>query len=274
MKTSEELRNLLNRIDHKGYPAYKDTKGQYQFGTYVLSIDHVQGDPFASPSKVSVHIDGKQAGFDACLYDTTFKRIALQDHLLRKIATNIREYSFKAKGSGKSGLISVTRPGQEILNRSACVIQPKNGDLVVRMEIGFPANGRTINARELEKILFDFLPVCIKKTMYQRSYRKEELEQVVDLAVDQNYIREELKNRDLVAFVANGAVLPRKSGVSMQPMKDAVSFVSPQSMEVTMELPHHGTIKGMGIKKGITLIVGGGYHGKSTLLKALESSSL
>ena len=165
MKTSEELRNLLNRIDHKGYPAYKDTKGQYQFGTYVLSIDHVQGDPFASPSKVSVHIDGKQAGFDACLYDITFKRIALQDHLLRKIATNIREYSFKAKGSGKSGLISVTRPGQEILNRSACVIQPKNGDLVVRMEIGFPANGRTINARELEKILFDFLPVCIKKTM-------------------------------------------------------------------------------------------------------------
>lgn len=271
MKTSEELRNLLNRIDHKGYPAYKDTKGQYQFGTYVLSIDHVQGDPFASPSKVSVHIDGKQAGFDACLYDITFKRIALQDHLLRKIATNIREYSFKAKGSGKSGLISVTRPGQEILNRSACVIQPKNGDLVVRMEIGFPANGRTINARELEKILFDFLPVCIKKTMYQRSYRKEELEQVVDLAIDQNYIREELKKRGLVAFVANGAVLPRKSGVSMQPMKDAVSFVSPKSMEVTMELPHHGTIKGMGIKKGITLIVGGGYHGKSTLLKALES---
>ena len=269
MKTSEELRNLLNRIDHKGYPAYKDTKGQYQFGTYVLSIDHVQGDPFAS--KVSVHIDGKQAGFDACLYDTTFKRIALQDHLLRKIATNIREYSFKAKGSGKSGLISVTRPGQEILNRSACVIQPKNGDLVVRMEIGFPANGRTINARELEKILFDFLPVCIKKTMYQRSYRKEELEQVVDLAIDQNYIREELKKRGLVAFVANGAILPRKSGVSMQPMKDAVSFVSPKSMEVTMELPHHGAIKGMGIKKGITLIVGGGYHGKSTLLKALES---
>ena len=202
MKTSEELRNLLNRIDHKGYPAYKDAKGQYQFGTYVLSIDHVQGDPFASPSKVSVHISGKQAGFDACLYDTTFKRIALQDHLLRKIATNIREFSFKAKGSGKSGLISVTRPGQEIQNRSACVIQPKNGDLVVRMEIGFPANGRTINARELEKILFDFLPAC---------------------------------------------------------------------MEVTMELPHHGTIKGMGIKKGITLIVGGGYHGKSTLLKALES---
>lgn len=39
---------------------------------------------------------------------------------------------------------------------------------------------------------------------------------------------------------------------------------------MTMELPHRGTIRGMGIRKGITLIAGGGYHGKSTLLKALE----
>ena len=93
MKQSADLKRLLTSIDHKSYPAYKDVRGAYDFNTYILSIDHVQGDPFASPSKVSVHIDGKQAGFDACLYDITFKRIALQDHLLRKIATNIREYS-------------------------------------------------------------------------------------------------------------------------------------------------------------------------------------
>lgn len=270
MKTSEDLRNLLKRIDHKGYPAYKDTRGQYQFGTYLLSIDHVQGDPFASPSKVSIHITGKQAGFHSYFYDEPCKRIALQDYILRKIASNIRGYSFKAKGSGKSGLLLGSQPGQEILNRSACVIHPKTGDLVVRLEIGFPANGRTINARELEKILFDFLPVCIQRTMYQKAYRKEELEQIVHLALDQNYIREELKRRGLVAFVANGAVLPRKSGISMQPMKDAVPFQSPESMKVTLELPHYGSMKGMGIPKGITLIVGGGYHGKSTLLKALE----
>lgn len=270
MKTSTELRNLLNHIDHKGYPAYKDTKGKYQFEGYIFSIDHVQGDPFATPSRVSVCILGKEAAFRKDLYDAVWKRIALQDYLLRKMAQIIKEYSFKAKGSGKSGLIGISQPGQEILNRSACVIDPQNGNITVRMEIGFPANGRTINAKELEKILFNFLPVCIKKTLYAKAYSIKDLEKTVHLADDQHYIREQLQRLSLVAFVANGAILPRKSGISMLPMKDAVPFQSPALMEITLELPHHGTIKGMGIKKGITLIVGGGYHGKSTLLKALE----
>lgn len=270
MKTAADLRNLLRQIDHKGYPAYKDTKGKYQFDGYVFSIDHVQGDPFAAPSKVSIWVAGKQAGFDAALYDEKWKRIALQDHLLRTMAKSIRDYSFKAKGSGKSGLMGISQPGQEVLNRSACVIDRENGDVMVRMEIGFPANGRTINARELEKIVFDFLPVCVRQSLYQKSYRMEALKKTVELAEDQHFVREQLKERGLAAFVANGSILPRKSGVSSLPMKEAVPFKSPASLEVTMELPHRGTLKGMGIRKGITLIVGGGYHGKSTLLKALE----
>lgn len=265
-----DLRECLRRIDHKGYPAYKDTRGKYQFADYILSIDHVQGDPFAAPSKVSVLVSGKKAGFEAAFFDKIHKRIALQDYLLRKMAGKVREYSFKAKGSGKSGLISVSQPGQEILNRSACVINAENGDIVLRMEIGFPANGRTINARELEKILFDFLPVCVKQTLFQSAYRREELVKTANLAEDQHYIREQLPKLGLAAFVANGAILPRKSGVSPLAMHQAVPFKAPESMEVTLQLPHYGTIKGMGIKRGITLIVGGGYHGKSTLLKALE----
>ncbi len=270
MKTAQDLRNLLRQIDHKGYPAYKDTKGKYQFEGYVFSIDHVQGDPFAAPSKVSILVAGKQAGFDVSLYDQKWKRIALQDHLLRTMAKSIRDYSFKAKGSGKSGLMGISQPGQEVLNRSACVIDRGTGDVTVRMEIGFPANGRTINARELEKIVFDFLPQCVRQSLYQKSYNMAVLKRTVELAEDQHYVREQLKERGLVAFVANGAILPRKSGVSSLPMKEAVPFRSPASLEVTMELPHRGALKGMGIRKGITLIVGGGYHGKSTLLKALE----
>ncbi|MDO4522173.1 MAG: ABC-ATPase domain-containing protein [Eubacteriales bacterium] len=270
MKSSQDLQNLLRQIDHKGYPAYKDTRGAYQFDRYILSIDHVQGDPFAAPSHVSVHISGKAAGFAPELYAKAHQRIALQDHLLRRMAGVIRDYSFKARGSGKSGLIGVSQPGQEVLERSACVIDPANGSLILRMEIGFPANGRTINSRELEKILFDFLPTCVRRTLYSGAYPKGELERIAYLAEDQEFIREELKRRGLVAFVANGAILPRKSGVSMLPMKDAIPFKAPKSMEVTLQLPHHGPLTGMGIKKGITLIVGGGYHGKSTLLKALE----
>ncbi len=270
MKTAAELQTLLRQIDHKGYPAYKDTRGKYQFQQYILSIDHVQGDPFAAPSKVSLIVPGRVAGFDRACYESRVRKIAFQDYLLRRMAAKIRDFSFKAKGSGKSGLLSVSHPGQEILERSACTVNTGTGDLTVRMEIGFPANGRTINSGELAKILFDFLPVCVRQTLLASSCPKDGLEKVLFLADDQQFIREELKKRDLVAFVANGAVLPRKSGVSPLPMKEAVAFVSPSSMEVTLKLPHLGELKGMGLKKGVTLIVGGGYHGKSTLLEALE----
>lgn len=270
MKSSTELKELLRQIDHKGYPAYKETKGAYQFGTYVLSIDHVQGDPFATPSRVSIHVPGRAAGFPKPLYDTGEKRVALQDCLLRRFG-RLAEAVSRSAGSGKSGMLGVSRCGQEILERSACQIEPDQGDVVLRMEVGFPANGRTINARALEKIFFEELPDCVKGALYCQAYKKEVLQQVADLAEDQQYIREQLRVRGLTAFIANGAVLPRESGVSRHPMKGAVPFVSPSSLEVEMNLPHKGKILGMGIPRGVTVIVGGGYHGKSTLLKAIES---
>ena len=270
MQSSTDLRNLLGRIDHRGYPAYKDTKGTYQFPGYVLSIDHVQGDPFASPSKVSVHVKGKTAAFPQELYREKHQRTALQDELTRQFGRRAEQFAFKAKGSGKSGLISVSRCGQEVLERTACRIDPETGDIILRMEIGFPANGRTINAHELEKILFEFVPECVKHALFYKNMDAKRLRSVVDLAEDQHYIREMLPKMGLCAFVADGSILPRESGISPRPMKGGVKFRSPKELEVTLELPHRGKITGMGIRKGITLIVGGGYHGKSTLLKALE----
>ena len=166
--------------------------------------------------------------------------------------------------------MSVSQPGQEILARTGCEIDSQRGDVILRMEIGFPANGRTINGRELEKILFTFLPQCVQKSLFYKSLDAVRLQKTACLAEDQTFLRQQLQERGLVAFVANGAVLPRESGVSNRPMKDAVVFQSPKTMEVEMALPNGGSIRGMGIPKGVTLIVGGGYHGKSTLLKALE----
>ena len=269
MKTETDLRTILKQIDHRGYPAYKETRGAYQFAGYVLSIDHVQGDPFAAPSKVSIRMGAQAAGFPKHLFDTKEKRIALQDELLRTFGRLAEQHSFQAKGSGKSGLLSVSRCGQEILERSACQIT-EDGSVIVRFCVGFPANGRTINARELEKILFDILPVCAGEALRYRALDGAKLQQIADLAEDQCFIRAELNRLGLAAFVADGAILPRESGVSGRPMKEAVPFVSPASLAVTLQLPHKGTLTGMGIPKGITVIVGGGYHGKSTLLKALE----
>ena len=175
---------------------------------------------------------------------------------------------FQAKGSGKSGLISISRCGQQVLERTALEMNERR--ILVRFEVGFPANGRTINAPELKKILFDYIPQCVKKALYYKSLNSQTVRKVTELAQDQIYIREELKKRNLAAFVANGSILPRESGVSDKPMKKAVVFESPKSMEIELDLPYRGKVRGMGIPRGITLIVGGGYHGKSTLLKALE----
>ena len=269
MNTATELRNKLRSIDHKGYPAYKDLKGQYNFGDYILSIDHVQGDPFASPSRLSVRVEKDKAGFPAQYYDTPAKRITLQDHLTRLFGRWASGGSFQAKGSGKSGLLSVSRCGQQVLERTA--LRVKDGDIVLRFEAGFPANGRTINARELEKMLFDILPDCVRKSLYYVKIDKERLRQAICLCEDQQYIRKSLAERKLCAFIADGSILPRESGVSEKPMKDAVAFRSPESLRVTLSLPNRGQVSGMGIPQGITLFVGGGYHGKSTILQALQN---
>lgn len=268
MKTFTELETLLMSINRRSYPAYKELKGSYIFPDFQLNIEHVQGDPFASPSRVSIYLKRSQANFPEEYYESKHKRIALQDYLIRKFANAVNQYAFQAKGSGKSGLIRVSRCGQEVLERSALGIT--NGELLVRFEVGFPANGRTINALELKKIFFEYLPSIVRKTLYYKNCRKDELKAVIELAEDQQFIREELKKRDLVAFVANDSILPRESGVSKRPMRKCIRFQSPETMEVEMDLPNHGMIRGMEISKGITLIVGGGYHGKSTLLKAIE----
>ncbi len=178
-------------------------------------------------------------------------------------------YSFQAKGSGKSGAIFVSQPGPEILPRTACTRTDK--ELIVRFEVGFPANGRTINARELEKILFSYLPASAKDALMYPNIAPAPLNRVLELADDQEAIRAWLRGHSYAAFVADGSVLPRKSGVSSAPMAGCVPFSSPESMRVSLDLPHKGHITGMGIPQGITLITGGGYHGKSTLLKALEA---
>ncbi len=233
-----------------------------------MSIDHVQGDPFAAPSKVSITVAHQKAGYPVDFFDKLWKKTAFEDYLIRQFGKEIAQYNFKAKGSGKSGLIAISSPGPEILSRTACECS-KTG-ITARFEVGFPANGRTINSGELIRILFDFLPRCVRNVFFYASRNPKEVKSVIDLAEDQQFIREELKRLHLTAFIANGAVLARESGVSSRPMKNGVPFASPESQKITLTLPHKGELSGMAVHEGITLIVGGGYHGKSTLLKALE----
>ena len=272
MRSSRELRHRIEDIDRRGYPALKGLRGSYDFGDFVLSIDHVQGDPFASPSKLSAFAAHRDAGFPSELFDAPHRRVAFEDALVRAFGAQLARCSFKAKGSGKSGLLATSRPGPEVLERTACRVDGEGIEL--RFEAGLPANGRSVAGRELDAMLFDLVPRCVRAVLRfpgEGSPRAEGLRAVAELADDQHALRGELERRGLVAFVADGSILPRESGVSSRPMPGATPFSSPASLHVEIDLPHRGRVAGMGVPRGVTLVVGGGYHGKSTLLKAIEA---
>jgi predicted ABC-class ATPase len=264
-----KLRTILYTIDGKGYKAYKRLKGTYQFQDFVLCIDHVQGDPFASPSKIRVIIPRKLTNVKPQFTETTLRRIYCEDLVNRNINQYLTSTTKTIKGTGKSGMIFIDQPGQEILERSAVVIDDEK--MTICLSVGLPAHGRRILAKEAEKIFFDIIPSIIKESVL--SIKEIEFEHVVKLSDQQYAIRQFMENNGFVAFIANGSILPRESGISDRPMKKgkAVPFQSPKELEIQIPIPHQNEpITGMGIRNGITLIVGGGYHGKSTLLKALE----
>lgn len=268
MKSSEELRRQLRQIDHKGYKAYKILEGEYEFGAYRLCIDHVQGDPFATPSRVRI-VYKNQKNIPEELFREKYRKTAIEDALLRRLHRSLCSgVKGQRRGSGKSGMVTACRAGQEILERSAMHIT--STVVEARIEVGFPAFGRTIAAGELETLLFDVLPEVAERTFRAKPQLLEELKKAAYLADDQHFIRQELLRLGLAAFVADGAILPRESGISQKKMEGAVPFESPESLAVTLQLPHGGMLRGMGIRRGITVIAGGGFHGKSTLLKALE----
>ena len=271
MKNKEDLKKELIKIDHKSYGMYKTLGNSYSFGNYILHIDHVQGDPFASPSRLRFEVKKERHGFPEEYYKEKHRRLALEDQVLRRFLYQLRQMDKGFMGSGKSGRITTCPANQTVQERIAVIFSKEQMEL--RFEMGFPARGRTIMAKEMQKLVFEILPQLAENTLFYRNWdtkNKEHLKQAIFLADDQKALREELKKRNLTAFVADGAVLPRESGISDRPMRGAVPFSSPESMKIELELPHKGRIAGMGIPEGITVIVGGGYHGKSTLLKALE----
>ena len=268
MKNYKELEKILFSMDGKSYSAYKSLKGEYKFPKYVLAIDHIQSDPYAPPSRMRIIMDRKISRIPYELTDTKEKNIAVSDFLTRNFYKEIQENGNDSSGTGGSGRIFIDKCGQEILERTSVLI--KEDKIEVRFEMGMPARGRRIMGKAAQKIIFEQLPKIVEKSIIYDNLKKEALKEQIVLVLDQEYIRKILKEKGLVTFVANDSILPRENGISDKPMKNAVKFKSPEKFEITLNLPSGKEVSGMGIPKGITLIVGGGYHGKSTLLAALE----
>lgn len=270
MKREIDLRNTLSRIDGRGYKAYLDIRGEYNFDLFTLIIDHVQGDPFATPSRVRVMVPQRLAGFPKETFAGKSRSIALRDFITRRFYESARQYSKGSRGMGKGGLIAIDRPGQEILERTSAFIDP--GKVEVRFVMGLPAFGRRVAGTHAISMFMEELPSIVRASLLFESMNERALFQHIKAAEDADFLRDSLDGMGLVAFVADGAVLPRASGVDPRPLRtgNVVGFRSPRSLRMEVNLPNAGNVSGMGIPRGVTLIVGGGYHGKSTFLNALE----
>ncbi|RKQ88829.1 ABC-ATPase domain-containing protein [Brockia lithotrophica] len=271
--TADGLRERLRRIDGRGYKAYRDLEGAYRFAGFILYVDHAQGDPFAPPSRVRVRVRLEDAGFPSWSWAGRVAQVALCDFLARKLFHAARTFS-RRTGTGNGGQIFTAVPGQEILERSAVVLDRASDGpyLEARFAVGLPARGRTIDGGAAQELFFVQIPQLVARALGFHADDAEALGRHVAVAEDQAALRVLLEERGWVAFVADGSILPRLSGASDAPMpkERAVAFVSPPERRVAVRLPHAGEITGMAVPRGVTLIVGGGYHGKSTLLRALE----
>ncbi len=262
----KRLMQILRQIDGKGYKAYKDLQGIYRFPSFTLYVDSVQSDPYAPPSLIRVRVPLERVSYSEEWYQRRYRRIAFEDYLLRKWVDQIASSPYR---NGKNGF-AIDRPGQEILERTAVVI--REDWVEARLTVGLPAQGRTILGKRAYEMLCDTLPSLVERVFFFSEKDERLVERRMQLVDNQQAIREELSRRNWLVFIADGSILPRVSGISDKPLREGkiIPFRSPESLRVSIAVPHGEPITGMAIPTGITLIVGGGYHGKSTLLKAIE----
>jgi predicted ABC-class ATPase len=266
----QRLGATLDRIDRKGYGAYRDLSGIHDLGHFVLFMDRVQRDPFAPPSLIRIRT--KVNPFDPTLFGNSVRRVAFEDFLTRSVEREIRRVVRGNRGSGGSGRVEIQRASQVVLPRTSMVVEP--GYVEARMAVGLPARGRSVDASAARTVLLEELPEVVRRGLDPAPEGGVDVERAkhhVESVEDADHLRGLLPGLGLVAFVADGAVLPRESGASDRPLREgAVPFGSPEEHRVEVELPNKGVVSGMGVAEGVTLVVGGGFHGKSTLLSALS----
>jgi predicted ABC-class ATPase len=266
--TLDDLRATLQRLDGTGYRAYKGVEGAYEGPGLRLVIDHVQGDPFADPSRVRFLVGPGDAGLPEWAWRSRDRRRATADFMNRALVAAAAARSGR-QGSGRSGELVVLSPGQAVLDRTSVQVDGEGG-VVARFRIGLPARGRRILGRAAAGLVTAAVE-AVRTSLFFDALDPEALRRHVETVEDAVALRGQLAARGLLAFVADGALLPRRSGVDERPLaRGGVPFTSPPTMRCTLVAPNRGSVSGMGVPRGVTLVVGGGYHGKSTLLRALE----
>ncbi len=264
---ADELQQLLFRLDRRPFGSYRDVEGSWDIGGFILFIDHAQPDPFAPPTRVRLRAPHALAGFPSDLFATRTRSIAVTDFLARAFAHQASLSRVK-RGKSRYGAIEMDVPGQEILERTSVVVTQQGVE--ARFTVQLPARNRSILGRDAAALLLEDVRAVAERALLYANVERAALARQIRAAEAAESIRARLADRGLVAFVANKSILPRRSGVDPRPLRvGARMFQAPDSLAVTFDLPDGTEVSGLGIPRGVTVIAGGGFHGKSTLLDAL-----
>lgn len=271
IRDASALEQTLERIDGRGYGAYRELEGKWDLDGRTLVVDRAQRDPFAAPSRVRLRLPGSTTRLPPEVCASGPRAVGTSCLLARTFSAEARSRS-KRRGSGRSGTIRIEHPGQQVIANSAVRVE-EDGGIEARFRVGLPAKGRRILGTQARQLLLGDVLDTAKAGLVAGAFAAKELRRHADTNEDAACLRAALAALRAIAFVADGAILPRRSGVDDRPLEAGrvVPFRSPDSLRRTVDLPNRGVVTGMVVPVGVTVIVGGGYHGKSTLLRAIQS---
>lgn len=198
-------------------------------------------------------------------------KIPYETYLLHIISPIIKELSKSYVNLNKNirekAQFEAQEVGQCFFKRSGIKFDKEKNKYILKINFCVPlVNAISVNAKSTVKAITDILK-SIEDAL--DTLNLNDLKLFVETYEKQKQIREFLKKNNLCSFIANGSKLPRMNGTN-KPMKEAIPFESPKELEVTIKFRDDTKMKGMGIPKGVTVITGGGYSGKSTLLDSIE----
>jgi predicted ABC-class ATPase len=270
MLPADRLRDKLIVANGKSLQAYRDLQGAYRFERFELHLDTVHLDPAGPSCSARVRVDQAEAQVPRDLWASPTRRIAVQDFLARGMRDAVTKH-VKTRWSGRIAPVVVDAGGQEILARTCCTVEEDYVEM--RLRIALPAEGRKVVAKPAQALLFTDLPAAVDAGMRWAALDGAAGRRHCETYEDYLALRDALPQHGLVAFVADGSVPGREPGPGDRPLRGsrAVPTRAPEDLAVEVTLPHRGPVRGLGIRRGITLVTGSLYSGKSTLLAAIAS---
>lgn len=267
MLPADRLRDKLVAMNGKGFQSYQELAGAYRFERFVLYLDSIQSDPVAAPTRARVRIDQAETQVPQALWSAPVQHMAVADFLTRRVQEAIRKH-VRSRWSGRLAPLAIDAGGQTILARTACTVSEDS--IEMRLAVGLPSEGRKVLTRAAHTLLFEELPAVVSAGLIWTNLDADAGRRHVAIVEDYLALRNALTPLGLAAFLADGAILPREPGFGDGPLRGrGVALHAPDELAVTVTLPHRGPVRGLGIRKGVTVICGGGFSGKSTLLAAI-----